>query len=261
MRVLEIMPLVDYGNCLLVFLRASAFLAIFPVFAARVFPVQLRLALGLSLAILVAPALPPSGLGVLSWPAVTGRLILELLVGLVLGFASRMIFFALDFAGGLIGSEMSLNLPAGLNPFGENQVTAPALILYQLAAVLFLSLDMHHWLLVSFQRSYLALPIGAVHLRDALLNDIVSRTSETFSIAFRMAAPFVAVSFVASLVFSVLGRAVTQMNVFAESFAVRTLAGLVVFGLTCQILAQHLSNYLRRLPEDVLRVAQLLGQG
>jgi hypothetical protein len=34
---------------------------------------------------------------------------------------------------------------------------------------------------------------------------------------------------------------------------------LVVFGLTCQLLAQHIVQGLHRLPEDVLRVAQMLG--
>ena len=49
------------------------------------------------------------------------------------------------------------------------------------------------------------------------------------------------------------------MNVFTESFAFRTLAGLMVFGLTLNLMAQHITNYLNRLPEDILRVAQLLG--
>lgn len=251
----------DYTNWLMVFLRASGLLAVFPVFTARNFPVQLRLALGILVAVLIAPTLPPAGLAGLPFATVVLRLAQEVLVGLLLGFASRILFYALDFAGSLIGSEMGLNLPAGLNPFGESQVTAPALILYYLAAVLFLSLDVHHWLLVGFQRSYALLPIGGARLQGTLLTDVLRRTSLTFDIAVRMAAPFIGVSFIVTLVFSVLGRAVTQMNVFAESFGVRCMAGLVVFGLTVELLAQHIINYLRRLPEDVLRVAQLLGGG
>ena len=79
-----------------------------------------------------------------------------------------------------------------------------------------------------------------------------------FVIALQLAAPVMAVSFIVSLVFSVLGRAVPQMNVFHESFTIRTLAGLSVFGVTLQLMAAHIDNYLRRLPEDVFSVAQLL---
>ena len=34
---------------------------------------------------------------------------------------------------------------------------------------------------------------------------------------------------------------------------------LAMFGLTSEILAQHIINYLRRLPEDMIRVARCLG--
>ena len=67
-----------------------------------------------------------------------------------------------------------------------------------------------------------------------------------------------AASFLVTLLFSLLGRAVPQMNEFSESFPVRTIAGLAVFGLTCSLLAQHIANQLNRIPEDFLRVAHIL---
>ena len=69
------------------------------------------------------------------------------------------------------------------------------------------------------------------------MTDIVARSSQMFVIALQLAAPVMAVSFIVSLVFSVLGRAVPQMNVFHESFTIRTLAGLSVFGVTLQLMA------------------------
>ena len=72
-------------------------------------------------------------------------------------------------------------------------------------------------------------------------------------------APIIAVSFVVTLVFAVLSRAVPQMNVFAESFGIRIVGGLIVFGFTMQLTAQHVLNYLHRLPDDLLAVAQMLG--
>jgi flagellar biosynthetic protein FliR len=87
---------------------------------------------------------------------------------------------------------------------------------------------------------------------------MVARTGGIFVVALQMAAPLLAVSFIISIIFAVLGRAVPQMNVFAESFAVRPLVGLSVFGLTLDLMSQHIMNYMRRLPEDMLRVAQAL---
>jgi flagellar biosynthetic protein FliR len=180
---------------------------------------------------------------------------------LTFGYASRIIFFALDIAGSIIGSEIGLQLPPSMNPMSMAQVTAPGSILFYLASMIWLSLDMHHWMLVAFQRTFTFLPVGGAHMSAAFVQDMIGRTSSMFVIAVQLAAPIMAVSFIVSLVFSVLGRAVPQMNVFHESFAVRTLAGLSVFGLTLQLMSQHIINYLRRLPEDMLSVAHLLSAG
>ena len=113
--------------------------------------------------------------------------------------------------------------------------------------------------MIAFQRTFQFLPIGGAHLREALLQDFVQRTGQIFVTGLLMAAPMIAVSFLINLVFSVMGRAVPQMNVFAESFAIRILAGLLVMGMTLNLMAQHIVNYARRLPEDLVRIAQLLG--
>ncbi|MGA2175617.1 MAG: flagellar biosynthetic protein FliR [Verrucomicrobiota bacterium] len=250
--------MIDLTNWLMVFLRASSMLAVFPVFSARNFPVQLRLALGALLAVMVGATLPPNAVQPADFWGLIGLMAVEVGIGLIIGFASRMIFFALEIAGSLISAEMGLSIPPGINPLADTPMPAPSTILYYLAAMLWLSLDMHHWMLLGFEKTYAYLPIGSAHLSQAFVLDIVGRTSGLFVIALQLAAPLLAVSFIISLIFAVLGRAVPQMNVFAESFAVRPLVGLSVFGLTMELMSQHIANYVRRLPEDMLRVSQLL---
>jgi flagellar biosynthesis protein FliR len=122
-----------------------------------------------------------------------------------------------------------------------------------------LTLDLHHWVLVGFERTYLVLPIGGAHLNAALFATVVGHTSKIFVVALQIAAPILAVSFVVTLVFAVLSRAVPQMDVFILSFSFRIIGGLAVFGFTLQLTAQHVMNYLHRLPDDLLNLAQLLG--
>jgi flagellar biosynthetic protein FliR len=249
----------EFNNGLLVFLRIGSMLSIFPVFSAANFPIQLRFALGILLTGLITPTLPPGVGEAHDMLGLIGMMAMEIGVGLLIGFVSRMIFFALDMAGAIITSEIGLSLPPSINPMSGGQVTAPGTMLYYLAAMLWLSLDLHHWTLVALLKTYTWLPIGGAHLHEMLLTDMLNRTSALFVIALQLAAPVMAVTFIVSLIFSVLGRAVPQMNVFQEHFAFRTFAGLSVFGITLQLMSQHIENYLRRLPEDMLNVAQMLG--
>jgi flagellar biosynthesis protein FliR len=245
----------------LVFARAGALVAVVPAFSAQVIPVSLRIGLAALMAFLVSPFINTLPAADLSFWSLIRLLFIEISVGLLLGFVCRLLFFAVDLAGAIAGTEIGLSLSTAFNPLTSSALPLPGLILFWLAMMLLFSLNLHHWILAAFQHTYALAPIGGARVSEALTLDMIRRTSEIFRIALQMTAPVMAVSFVVTLIFSILSRAVPQMNVFTESFPVRTLVGLAVFGLTCHLMAQHLQNYLLRLPDDMLRVARLLQAG
>jgi flagellar biosynthetic protein FliR len=223
------------------------------------FPPTMRIALSALTALLLAPMLPPFPMGSLQFLSLFGVMIQEVGIGLLLGFFARMVFFAVDLGGNVIASELGLNMGAIMDPMTGSSSQVPGTILFFLAAVVMLTLDLHHWILVGFERTYSVLPIGGAHLNAELFNILLAQTGKIFVVALEIAAPVLAVSFVVTVVFGVLSRAVPQMNVFVLSFSFRIVGGLIVFGFTLQLAAQHVINYLNRLPEDMLNVAQLLG--
>lgn len=244
---------------ILVFLRVGAFLQVLPFFSAVNFPPVMRVAMAAFLALLLGPFLPAFDPGPLTLGQWIGLMTGELCIGLLLGFVSRMVFYAVDLAGNIIGLETGLNLGALMDPFQRQTTGAPGLVLFLLAAVVMLTLDLHHWMLAGFWRTYSVLPMGQVQLNAALFETLVRHSALIFVVALQMAAPVIAVSVVILVVFSLFSRAVPQMNVFAESFAFRIGGGLLVFGLTLHLTAQYVFNYLHRLPDDLLVVARLMG--
>jgi flagellar biosynthetic protein FliR len=251
----------DFHNWLMVFLRVSAFLLVLPFFSVSNFPVTLRVALGALTALLLAPLLPAFSLAPMSFGVLLGIMIQEVSIGLLMGFISRMVFYAVDLAGNFVSAELGLNMGAIFNPLDGHTSQVPGMILFFLASVVMFTLDLHHWVLVGFERTYSVLPVGAAQLNGALFEMVLKQTSRIFVVAVQISAPIIAVSFVITLVFSVLSRAVSQMNVFSESFAFRIAGGLVVFGFTLQLTGQHVLNYLRRLPEDLVQIGQILAGG
>jgi flagellar biosynthetic protein FliR len=244
---------------MLVFMRISAFLLVLPFFSMTNFPMMMRIALSALAAALLAPTLPHYPLDQLRVFSLVGVMIQEISVGLLLGFMARMIFYAVDLAGNIIATEMGLQMASIMNPLEQTSTQVPATILFYLAAVVMLTLNLHHWMLLGFERTYDVLPIGASHLSAALFEAVIKNTNNIFMVALQISAPIIAVSFVVSVVFAVLSRAVPQMNVFSESMSFRIVGGLIVFGFTLNLTAQHVVNYLNRLPDDLLRVAQLVG--
>mgnify|MGYP001769297111 CR=1 FL=1 len=116
----------DIYNWLLVFLRIGAFLYVLPFFSASNFPHTLRIALGALTAMLLAPLRPPFMVGKLSLFGLLGVLIQEVSIGLLLGFISRMVFYAADLAGGIIATEIGLNMGTIFNPLSQSSSTGAA---------------------------------------------------------------------------------------------------------------------------------------
>jgi len=242
----------------LVFARAGALMMVFPLFSAQNVPVRLRVGLAAVTALVAAPLLPLSQVPNASFWGLIQLLFTEASIGCLIGFVCRLIFFTIDLAGGMIATEIGLMLSTNFNPLTSGALPIPGLILFWLSMMLLLSLNLHHWIIAGFQQSYVLLPPGGAHLTEALASEVVTRTGRIFPLALQMTAPVMGVSFVISLIFSVLSRAVPQMNVFTESFPVRSMAGLAVFGFTCHLMAQHIENSLRAIPEDIVRIAHLL---
>ena len=143
----------DIANWLFVFLRVSAVVLVFPVFSAKNIPARVRVALGALTAFLIAPGLPPFSLEGFGLWQIVGVMIQEVTNGLVIGFVARMVFMCLDIAGNIIATEAGLNMASDVNPMSGVRTELPGMILFYLAAIMFLTLDLHHYLLVALERA------------------------------------------------------------------------------------------------------------
>jgi flagellar biosynthetic protein FliR len=248
----------DFYNWFLVFMRLGSFLLALPFFSAVNFPAMTRVGLAALAALLLAPQLPPFAISHFDLFTLFGLMAREIVIGLFFGFFARMIFFAADIAGVVIASELGLSMGSMMDPSSHQSEQVPGLILFFLATITMLSLDLHHGLLLGFARSFDVLPLGGGHLSSPLFEVMVRRTAQIFVVALQIAAPVMAVSFCITLFFAVMSRAVPQMNVFSESFGIRVAGGLIVLGFTLRIAAQYIINYLQRLPDDLLGLGQML---
>jgi len=251
----------DFYNWMLAFVRVGAFFLALPFFSSVNFPVMMRIALAALTAMLIAPTLPAFSIAHLDLFSLVGLMLRETSIGLLLGFIGRIIFYAVDIAGIIISSELGLSMGQMFDPSSHQSEQVPGVILSLLTILTMLTLNLHHGLLLGFARTFEVLPIGGGHLSSSLFELVVARSAQIFSVALQISAPVMAVSFVITVFFSIMSRAVPQMNVFAESFGIRIAGGLIVFGCTLQITAQYVANNLRRIPDDLVYIGQLLNGG
>jgi flagellar biosynthesis protein FliR len=240
---------------MMVFLRGLGLILLLPTLGARPLPAMLRVAISALLATLLyglvprAAAIPDSHFALLL--AALG----EVILGLVLGFMGRLIFAAVDMAGRVITQEIGLSAAPGIDAPAPS--TEPlAAFLSTFAGVLFFLLGGHLGALAAFSRSFELAAAGAPAFSPAAVEHLVTATAHVIELGFRISAPFIAMNFLVTLAFSVLGRAVPKMSVFVLSYPLRFIVGFILLGGSGVMIARYLEPEFGELP---FRLLELVG--
>ena len=239
---------------MMAFVRSGGLLALSPIFSGKMIPVPLRVAIAAFLACVAsgfqhAPVPMPGDVITLIFSAAH-----ELLIGLLMGFGMRLVFYAIEFAGQIISTEIGLVMSSQIDPISQNNSTPVGTALFYLGSLLFLLSGAHHAMFATFMRSFELAPPGAFMVSRNVGELLIQSTGNIFLIAVQLAAPVMAINFIVTLTFAILGKAAPGMNVFAESFSVRIFAGLTLLGLTLGLTAQLVLSQLRQSPELMLRL-------
>ena len=219
---------------LLAMVRTAAWLVVAPPFNTRMVPITVKVGLAVALAVPVAPRVaetaPPPELA----PLVTAVL-LQVGVGLALGFVVQLLFAAVQAAGELIDLFAGFTIAATYDPFtNANQAVFGRL--YQLLATALLFATGGHLLLVQgLLDSFAAVPSGLPDL-GATSSELLDALGLFFLSALEIAAPLLGALFLAEVALGLLSKAAPQMNVFTLGFPIKIMLTLLLAGLALPLL-------------------------
>ncbi len=212
----------------LVFGRVSGVMVAAPVFSQKGVPVPVKVMLSVLLSVILvgfAPeALPPHILHPVGFLIAVG---IEVLTGLLMGYAIRFVFWAVDMAGEMIGFQMSLSMAQVYDPMSGAAANPLGRLLTFVFLLLFCLLDGPQQIVIGLARSFVAVPLGGADIAAGgpLL---LSWTGGFFSTAVRLAMPFLVALFLADVGLGVFARVVPQADLFSISLPLKLLAGIMV---------------------------------
>jgi flagellar biosynthetic protein FliR len=229
------------------FLRALALFSSLPLLGTRVVPVRVRIGMAALVALAAQPSLAPAPVVPLdSWLAF--RLVLQqVLIGISLGFAVRLVFSAIELAGELVGLQMGLNFAGFFDPVTASQTTATSRFFGAIVGWLFIVINGHLLVIAALVDSFKAFPAGDApfaFLQQALPHEW---GAQIFATGLWIALPMVAMLTFVNLVLGVISRVAAQINVFAIGFPVTLGVGLLGILLTLPLMQQPFTMALERM--------------
>ncbi|MFZ3453284.1 flagellar biosynthetic protein FliR [Arthrobacter sp. 7Tela_A1] len=210
--------------------RMVAFLIIAPPFSYNAFPGRVKAMLAIGLALAVAPQVS-EGYVNLGTAAYITSLVLEFVVGAVLGFLVLLVFSAVQSAGQLIDLFGGFSLAQGFDP--QSMVNGAQFTrMFQITALaLLFASDGYQLIIMGLSRSFTALPLaGGIDLADPA-QAMISGVSNMFVAAVQIAGPLLVVLFLADAGLGLLTRVAPALNAFALGFPLKILLTLTLISV------------------------------
>ncbi|MEH0019893.1 MAG: flagellar biosynthetic protein FliR [Desulfobacter sp.] len=262
MEMLDIIDPVRFRIFMLVLARISIFLYLFPIFSSPVFPAQLKMGFALVLSLLFDSVVP---VDVNRFPedVISFGLMIagEILVGLTLGICLRMFFAGVQLAGQVIGFQIGFAMINVMDPQTGSNVSIMDQLGYWVCLIIFLVLNGHHIVIMSLIDSFDIVPIGGFVMHPALAAKIIEIGGGIFVAAIKISAPVIGALTFVNVGFGLISKFSPQMNVMIVAFPVKIIVGLLLFGLTLQIIALFTRDYIEPFRRLLLSLLFYMGGG
>lgn len=247
---------------LLIFVRIVTVVALLPIFGSSQVPLHMKIGLSLLLSIVLfntimsaKPQFPqPFSMGMFSI-----LVLKEVMVGLVIGFATTFLFAAVNFAGRLIDTEIGFGFVELADPFMDESITVLGQFQIIIFTILFLLFNGHYFLLLAIQKSFEIVPLFTAHLpggKSAFY--LTTMIGNIFVLALRFSAPIYVTLILTEMALGVVARTVPQINIFFVGMPLKIVMGLGAMIIVLPMLVTLFKQTVEVLIQDIWRLLYLM---
>ncbi|MBI5194314.1 MAG: flagellar biosynthetic protein FliR [Nitrospirae bacterium] len=228
----------NINSFILIFSRVLSMLISIPVLGAKNVPKGYKIGLGFFITLIliqvvnIDKSIMPADISVMVM-GIGG----EFLIGFIIGLLAKLIFTAVDIAGDVMGFQMGFSIVNVIDPQTSSQVPIVGTFQSILCALIFLSINGHHYFLAALAESFNIIPPLRFGLSGDLLNAIVKFLGEIFVLAIKIGAPVMVALLITNVAMSIVSKTMPQMNIMAVGFPITITVGLIIMGLSLPLFA------------------------
>lgn len=243
----------------LIFMRMSGFLLFNPLLGRSNLPAMVKTGTALVLSILVFGT---AGTGVPQPDTLVElafRLLLELGIGLVLGFVMRVVFSVVQIGGEVIDTQMGMTMAQIYDASSQANLSVTASLLNILLILDFFAENGHYTLMRLLTTSGELVPYGAAALGDGVYAYVIELFLACMLLAVKLAMPILAAELLGEVGMGVLMKAIPQINAFVINIELKVIIGLLLFFLLLTPINEFLLELESGMLSELGRILRLIG--
>jgi flagellar biosynthetic protein FliR len=167
-------------------------------------------------------------------------------------------FTAIRMAGEFVDLQMGFSMATVFDPQNQSRITLMGQFMYIFQVMLFLAVDGHHTLLMAISYSYTVIPLAGAGITASFIPAMIKLFIQVFSLAIRLAAPFIVIFLISDVALGIMARTVPQLNVFILSFPIKIGLGILTMAAILPFLIMMMNNIFSQMEKDIGLVMGLL---
>lgn len=231
------------------FCRLGGLLMTMSITGTRSVSVRIRLILAVLVTVTVAPSIPP--MPNISLFSLASLIIVaqELLIGIALGFITRIFLEVFVVAGQLISLQTGLGFGSLVDPINGASVPLVGQAFLICATLLFVIFDGHLLMIEIAVMSFYSIPVGldSISKIDWFLLADLGRWMFAGGVIIALAA--VLALLMLNLAFGILTRATPQLNLFVIGFPATMVSGFILLWIVASDFTMHFDREFSRMRE------------
>lgn len=166
----------------------------------------------------------------------------EIITGLMIGFMTRIFFFAISMAGELISVSMGLGQAQMFNPLIGNMGNSMEQFFVFMATLLYLGIQGHHQLIQALFESFKIISIGHTSISTVGFNHVVLSAQQFFILGIQISAPVLISMLVVQFGVGLLSRAVPQINVLTTTASITVALGFLILFISVPLIVFQMNG-------------------
>ncbi len=230
------------SSVLVIGLRVSGLMLFAPFFSNASIPPRIKAVLVIAITAVLYPVYSPhlQAMTLTHWPVLVAS---ETVVGMAMGIATNVVFEGAQMAGQALSIQMGYSLVNILDPTTQVESTVVAFLHQSLALLIFLGLDVHHWILRAVAHSFDYLPPGSATLNPLFVQALLHEGAIVLDLGIQIAAPVLSATLLADVVLGLMGKASPQMPLMLLGPAVKSMLGVLLLGVTLRFCPHLFERY------------------